>query len=209
MSEAKLPAPGPERREQVLELLSQYFTVGKIELEDMERRMEIAARAETTAELESALEGLRENLVAAVPVAKPMGPDHPKARRISIAIMSGTDRKGRWFPARRHVGIALMGGMDLDFRDAELLPGVTEVELWVMWGGIDVIVPPDLDVEVDGFALMGGIGELDQHPGPLEQQRHKLRIKARVLMGGVDVKVKPRKDSEAAELPHRPKKRLP
>ena len=211
------PRPAPERRDQVLDLLTQYFTAGRIELEDMERRMEVAARAATNAELESALSGLRDTPVrretpsGAVPA--PMGPDRPKGKKASLAFMSGMNRKGRWFPAQRHVGAALMGGIVLDFREAELEPGTTEVSLWVLWGGVDIVVPPDLDVEVEGFAIMGGLRELSQHPAPLETQTRRLRIRARVLMGGVDVKVRARQgDAPGAappsNLPRRERRKL-
>lgn len=210
MSDANIPAPAPELREQVLDLLSQYFTAGRIELEDMERRMEIAARAATVAELDSALEGLRETrpAPAAAPLAAPMGPDRPAGKKWSLAFMSGINRKGRWFPASKHTAAVLMGGVVLDFRYADLLPGTTEVTLWVMWGGVEIVVPPDLDVEVDGVAIIGGVQDLAQHPGPLEAQRFRLRVRARVLMGGVDVKVRQRKDPDAPALPRKERKRL-
>jgi hypothetical protein len=201
----------PELRDEVLERLTSLFTAGRIELEDMERRMEVAARAETPDELARALEGLRETRpVVAAPPAAPMGPDRPRGKRWSLAFMSGINRKGRWFPARRHTAVVLMGGVVLDFRHAELEPGTTEVDVWVMWGGVEIIVPPDLDAEVDGFAIMGGVKDVAQHPGPLEQQRSRLRVRARVLMGGVDVKVRQRKhaDPDAPALPKPDRKRL-
>ncbi len=202
-----LPArPAPERRDQVMELLTQYFTAGRIELEDLERRMEIAARAATHAELETALSGLRDTPARRVTPAgvgpAPMGPDRPKGKQASLAFMSGMNRKGRWFPAQRHVGAAFMGGIVLDFREAELEPGTTDVSLWVVWGGVNVVVPPDLDVEVEGFAIMGGLRELSQHPAPLETQTRRLRIRARVLMGGVDVKVRARQGDAPGAAPH-------
>ncbi|OGT99674.1 MAG: hypothetical protein A2085_05985 [Gemmatimonadetes bacterium GWC2_71_10] len=217
MSDLPARPPAPERRDQILDLLTQYFTAGRIELEDMERRMEIAARAATEAELDTALAGLRDvpakRESPGTAVAAPMGPDRPKGRKASLAFMSGMNRRGRWFPAQRHLGVALMGGVVLDFREAELEPGTTDVSLWVMWGGVEIVVPPDLDVEVEGFAIMGGLRELSQHPAPLETQTRRLRVRARVLMGGVDVKVRARAgDAPGAappsSLPRRERKKL-
>lgn len=217
MSDLPVRPPAPERRDQVMDLLTQYFTAGRIELEDLERRMEIAARADSDAALDTALSGLRDTSARreepdrAVPA--PMGPDRPKGKKTSLAFMSGMNRRGRWFPAQRHVGAALMGGIVLDFREAELEPGTTEVSLWVMWGGVEIVVPPDLDVEVEGFAVMGGLRELSQHPAPLEAQTRRLRVRARVLMGGVDVKVRARQDdapgaAPPANLPRRERGKL-
>jgi predicted membrane protein len=54
----------------------------------------------------------------------------------------------------------LAGGVKLDLRDAELLPGLTEIRLNVLMGGVSVIVSPDLDLEVDGWVFLGGIDKL-------------------------------------------------
>lgn len=195
MSDPRPPAKRPdnEERDRVMELLSGHFTAGRIELDDLERRMELAARAETPQQIEQALEGLRVAVTPAVrepeaaPVKAPAG-----ARRRTLTFMSGLERRGPWSPAPRHTAIALMGGLHFDFREAQLPPGTTEVSLWVMWGGVEIIVPPDMDVEVEGTAIMGGLRELAQHPADAAHTTRRLRIKARVLMGGVDVKVEPR-----------------
>lgn len=183
-----------------MDILSQLFAAGRIELDDLEHRMELAVRAPTLDELDAILDDLRSSASRAVVPADadaprrtpaPMGPDRPKGSSFSLAMLSGTIRKGRWFPAKRHRAVAVMGGIRLDFREAELEPGTTDVRLLVLMGGVEIIVPPDLDVEVDGFAIMGGLQQIDSHPGPLEGQRSRLRVHARVVMGGVEVKVRP------------------
>jgi hypothetical protein len=121
--------------------------------------------------------------------------------------MSGAHRRGRWVPAPIHRVFALMGGAKLDLRDAELLPGITEIRLNVLMGGVSVIVPPDMDVEVDGWAFMGGIEERDIHPAPLESQARRLRIYARIVIGGVEVKVRERKGARAEEVDQLEEKR--
>jgi hypothetical protein len=102
--------------------------------------------------------------------------------------MGGSVRKGEWDPPERLYAVSLMGGVHLDFRDAALLEGVTEVLVLAFMGGVQVIVPPDLDVDANGIGLMGGFTHLTQRAaepgGPL------LRIRGVSLMGGVDVKVK-------------------
>lgn len=206
------PAPTAEGREQVMDLLSRYFTAGKIEMDEMEHRMEQAARAQTAEELDAALVGLKNaapHPMAESPQGKelPMGPDRPKGKSATIAIMSGNERAGRWFPAPRHRVVAIMGGVELDFREAELAPGTTDVTVWAFWGGVEIVVPPDLDVEVDGFAIMGGLAHAHAHPAPLEEQKPRLRIHARVLMGGTWVKVKKRRAGLGEDGEALPRKR--
>ena len=58
MPEPDLPAlrlPSPERRETVVQTLSSHFAAGRIELEDLEQRLEVAMRAQTLEELDGAL----------------------------------------------------------------------------------------------------------------------------------------------------------
>jgi hypothetical protein len=87
--------------------------------------------------------------------------------------------------------IAVMGGAELDLREARLGPGVTEVNMFVLMGGVQMVVPPGVQVEMNGIALMGGFEE--RHRGL--QTTHDpdapiLRIGGFAMMGGVEVDVR-------------------
>jgi hypothetical protein len=105
-----------------------------------------------------------------------------------FAIMGGSVRRGRWQPPARIDAYSLMGGVTLDFRDAEMLEGVTEVHAYTMWGGINIIVPPDIHVDVNGMGLMGGFDHV-AHRAEAEDAP-TLRVRGVALMAGVSVKVK-------------------
>ena len=84
-----------------------------------------------------------------------------------------------------------MGGAELDFREAHLGPGVTEVNILAIMGGAQVIVPPGVQVEMNGVALMGGFEARDRTSGAAAAMGAPiLRIGGFVLMGGVDVDVR-------------------
>ncbi len=210
--------PTAERREAVVARLTSAFTAGRIEMEDLEQRLELTMRARTPADLEQALAGLEApspvvapRAVAAAPAA-PFGVDRPKASRRTVVILSGAHRRGRWVPAPVHRVLAFLGGAQLDLRDAELADGLTEIRINCMMGGVVVVAPPDVDVEVDGWAFMGGIEHRDVHPAPLETVSKRVRITARVVMGGVEVKVKERQGAAAQDdggSPQRKRKKLP
>jgi predicted membrane protein len=78
--------------------------------------------------------------------------------------------------------------VELDFREAEFLDGVTEVVVTAVMGGVNVIAPPGVDVESNGFALMGDFNHV-QHRSP-HPDSPLLRIRGFSLMGGVNVKIK-------------------
>jgi hypothetical protein len=204
--------PTPERRDITIDALSALFAAGRLEMEDFEARVERAIKARTVPELDALVADLAPTGERPRPVMpavrEPMGQDLPRRSRATIAVLSGTQRNGRWFPAARHVGVAVMGGFELDFREAEFSPGTTDVYLYTLFGGIGVIVPPDLDVEVSGMAIMGGLTHLASHPERLESQRPRLRIHAYALMAGVDVKVRlPGETAKEARLRLRSERR--
>ena len=70
--------------------------------------------------------------------------------------MGGTDRKGRWRIASRSTVINVMGGSDLDLRDALIDSNETVITVVSIMGGSDIVVPEGVEVELGGFALMGG-----------------------------------------------------
>ncbi len=74
-----------------------------------------------------------------------------------VAVMGGAERKGRWRPARRTNVVTVMGGAELDLREAELADEVVITAVTVM-GGIGIVVPEGVSVDLGGFALMGGNG---------------------------------------------------
>jgi hypothetical protein len=53
------------------------------------------------------------------------------------------------------VHIALLGGMDLDFPSAELSSAQVDIVKVSLLGGVRLVVPADVRVEVSGFVLIG------------------------------------------------------
>jgi hypothetical protein len=105
-----------------------------------------------------------------------------------VAIMSGAARKGQWEPAGKIRVLAVMGGVELDFREADLLEGTTEISILAIMGGCQIVMPSDVGVEVNGSGFMGGFTHL-QHRPP-DEDAPLIRIKGLAVMGGVEVKIK-------------------
>lgn len=188
------PALQPLRQRTVDELC-RHFAADNLDLVEFERRLDLAHRVGTPAELVA--------LTADLPTgadAQPEPAETPRprlganiarrSRQALLAIMGGTTRKGRWIPAEQSVVVAIMGGAELDFRDAVLPPGETEIQCFAFWGGIEIIVPPDLIVDVDGLAIMGGFEHASGGPASPPPDAPRLRITGAAIMGGVEVKVR-------------------
>jgi hypothetical protein len=201
-SSQHLPSSVPveQDRDRAIDALSEHFAGDRLTVAEFERRVDMAHRARSYDELRSLLADLPGPSDALAPQRHSVpakGSSYSVASEASvkdhgtvIAVMGGTGRKGRWAPARRNLVLAVMGGAELDFREAMLPPGVTEVTVYTMWGGVDIVVPPDLHVESNGFAVMGGFefGAEEQAPPP--PGAPSLRISGVAVMGAVDITVR-------------------
>lgn len=112
-------------------------------------------------------------------------PDH----RAVLALMGGAERAGDWTPPRRITALAVMGSVRLDFREATFGSEVVQVTALATMGGVEVIVPPGLRVEVGGLAILGGFERMTVGLEP-RPEAPLLRVGGLALMGGVEVKVR-------------------
>lgn len=180
------------QREEAIKKLELNFAHGYLEVEEFETRLDLALNTTLPQDLTRITSDL--SLIPAVSenstdISVNMG--KVRSEELFVGILSGVDRKGIWKPARKNKVFALMGGVDLDFSEAVLPPGITEVEFLCLMGGLDIIVPEGINIEVKGFPIMGGIDKKvsDEHyPG-----RPTLRIQGLAIMGGVDIKYPKRK----------------
>ena len=180
--------PIEQVRERVIEALSEHFARDNLSIEDLETRMANVYAAKTPADVESLLDGLPALATGApVPaVSEANGP--PKLRERLIAVMSGIVRRGLWRIPRRLRVVAILGGVQLDLREAELPPGVTEIRAFVLMGGLDVRVPPGVRLETEGAAIMGGFEDrIDESGGGRDAPI--VRITGIAIMGGVSARV--------------------
>jgi hypothetical protein len=205
----------PLERDQVVEALVEHYAQDRIEIGEFERRVERAHQSRTREDLRALLAdlpalgpttvvpaGARESGTALDPGSSAadasraglarLNPDPPADRQTEVAIWSGRVRKGPWRPARSIRAIACMGGVELDFREALFPAGETRIVALAVMGGVEVLVPPGVRVETDGFAFMGAFeeetGGVDMPPPGASAP--VLRISGLALMGGVEVSVR-------------------
>ncbi len=105
-----------------------------------------------------------------------------------LCIMNGITRTGEWEPADRTRVVAIMGGAKLDFRDAAMLEGTTEVEVLAIMGGVELIVPDDIDLDIQGLPILGGFPHQRHRCG--DPDAPTLRVRGLAVMGGVELKIK-------------------
>jgi hypothetical protein len=223
MSDARLAVSLRAAREVTIVRLSEAFASDDLDVDEFERRVSLAHKA---AQLEE-LEPLTRDLPAPVgPAPAPSTALVVRATAVRpsqnlVAIMGGADRRGRWSVPKKIRVFALMGGVSLDFREAEFGPGVTEVHVVSLMGGADIVVPPGLAVDMSGFAIMGGFEHLDRTSPERDPDAPVLRISGFAMMGGVGVSTRlpgesasearrrEKQEKKAARLAHRENRQLP
>jgi len=103
----------------------------------------------------------------------------------AFAVMSGAERRIYSQQFRGGELSALMGGVEIDLREARFENDRAVIEVFAMWGGIDIMVPADCKLSIEGFALMGAIEDNTKLKTDAKQT---LVIRGFVMMGGVEIK---------------------
>jgi hypothetical protein len=186
--------PSPERRDRAVDELCEHFAAGHIELEALEERLSAVESATNETELTALVRDLPALPVVAgeAPVAAPAPVAavdvRPAGRGWALALLGGSSRKGVWTPPRKLHAVAVMGGVELDFRDAQLSAGETHVTAVAVMGGIEIIVPPGLPVTVRGLGVLGAVDQVEHSVAEISPDTPRLKVTAVACMGGVDVK---------------------
>ena len=134
------------KRERTVDALCEHFANDVFKVEELERRVDVAHRAETLEELRELLLDLpsgdlpiRAEDASKLPMARPepgVPASRVKERDTIVAVLSMSQRKGRWIPARKSTVVGVVGAVELDYREALLGPGVTEVRAVAVVGSV-------------------------------------------------------------------------
>lgn len=81
---------------------------------------------------------------------------------------------------------AIMGGCEIDLRESEIKGDEAVIDVFAVWGGIEIRVPMGWSVSVQAMPIMGGVD--DKTYPQKEGQRKRLVITGNIVMGGVEIK---------------------
>lgn len=106
----------------------------------------------------------------------------------TAALFGGTKVGNRpWRPGKRLWALTAFGGLEMDFRQAQLEEGTTHMTCVTLFGGTKLRVPRGLPVTVGGLTLLGGKevksrAQAEQTPSP-----SALYVGGLTLFGGLEV----------------------
>ncbi|MGW5848340.1 DUF1707 SHOCT-like domain-containing protein [Streptomyces sp. NPDC055254] len=215
MSEERPERPLPELRasdadrDRVVERLRDAVAEGRLDMEEFEERLEAAYTSRTYAELEPLTRDLpggavhypeaAPTRVAPAPYAAGAGGQQPSwpariggsaVSRTGVAVMSGFQRRGPWTVPARFDAVAFWGGGEIDLREARFAEREVVINCVAIMGGIEITVPPGVEVDVRGIGVMGAFDQRD-HPGPPQPGAPRVVVTGLAFWGGVEIKVKP------------------
>jgi cell wall-active antibiotic response 4TMS protein YvqF/uncharacterized protein DUF1707 len=163
-----MPSPTPEphqpvsleqQRERAIDALSDHFAHDNLSLEELERRMELAYRAQSSADL-NALTADLEQLAAQqaqVPATVAPSPLATPDRERLTSIMSETHRRGVWAVPQRLDVNAVMADTTIDLTQAILPSGIIDIHVRALMAAVKLIVPPGVRVASRVSAFMGSV----------------------------------------------------
>lgn len=140
-------------RDEVARRLAGAVGEGRLTLDEFTQRVNAVYEAKARDELEA----LTADIPAGPPAPEIADPgEHTGKRRWKVAVLGGSDYRGRWRVPAKSGYFAMLGGSMVDLRDALLDTHEIEITLVSFLGGSEVIVPRGVRVEVDATNVLAG-----------------------------------------------------
>ncbi|KAB8167279.1 DUF1707 domain-containing protein [Streptomyces sp. 3MP-14] len=174
-------------REAVAERLREAAGEGRLDMEELEERLELALTARTYGELiplTADLPGPHQQR----PV--PLGPPPSRQDERPLLLkggLHGAERVGRWQVPSKIIAKGGMGGVKVDFTRTELPLGEVEVEVHGEMAGVTVVVPEGWRVDTSGVdPSIGGLR--DRTSGEAPESAPTVWVTGSCGMGGATVR---------------------
>ena len=177
-----------DRREEVIQLLTDSFANDLIDMDAFEQRTTLAHGATTVADLDALIGDLEPVPKDAKHAPLVVHVDAvPRPYVTTMALFGSVERQGGWSVPQDFAVSAIFGTVVLDFREARFAAGVTEVHVRVVFGSCEIIVPPNLAVECEGTGIFGSF---EQAAAPVvDPDRPLLRIVGSAVFGSVEIEM--------------------
>ncbi len=178
-----------DRREQVIARLSEGYAADLLDVDELDRRLDLAHGAMTVAELDALVADLAPApSTALVPAASRAIDDPMRAERKRLRIiMSSIERRGRWSVPRHLDARVFWGSGELDFREASIGPGLTVLDVRVTMANLELILPPWLAIDVDVSSFAGNVEERHRAPREPDPSQPLLRVTGAVRFGNLEI----------------------
>ncbi|MCF6376624.1 DUF1707 domain-containing protein [Nocardioides KLBMP 9356] len=183
-------------RQRVAEVLREAAGEGRLDLDELDERLDLTFAAKTYGDLVPITLDLQSTGPVTPPAAAPVRRTSSGLPAVghasSTAIMGEVKRQGVWSVPENHSAFALMGSVVIDLRQAQLSARETHINASSIMGEVKIIVPADMHVVVDGTPIMGEFTQQkDKTPAEVGPGSPTVRVRGMALMGSVNVQRQP------------------
>ena len=175
-------------RHKVAEILREAAGEGRIDLDELDERLEATYAAKTYADLVPITVDLPAHEPGTVPLPKREVMPASTTHNSSIAVMGECVRRGAWLVPASHTAFSLMGSVTLDLRGATFAERDVTIIANAVMAEVKVIVDAGTNVVVSGVPIMGEFHQAKDKVAPqLGPDSPVVRVKGVALMGSVSV----------------------
>ncbi len=106
-----------------------------------------------------------------------------------IAIFGGGEKKIRNENFKGGRITTVFGGNEIDLTDCKLAEGTQTIDIFTMFGGVEMHVPASWKIKHDVIPIFGGFSQKGRmHSSEMQNDSQTLFVKGIVIFGGVEVK---------------------
>lgn len=191
--------PIEKLRDKVMDDLVKQYSLERVNLDEFERRTDLISKAATRGEMITQIADLpalplepgerKASASNATNAAWRVSDDRsPRQSDVCVAIFGGSDIKGVWRAPRRLATLCVFGGSNIDLRKAIVPADGLTISCMCAFGGVDIIVPPGMRLQVRGMGIFGGFdrtnNEVDDPDAPT------IVVDGIAVFGGVSVRIR-------------------
>jgi Domain of unknown function (DUF1707) len=182
-------------RDAVAQRLQQAFAEHRLDDDEFDERMRAALTAQTSADLDR----LTSDLPAAAPPGVAPSARAPSPGKWAVAYKNSVRRGGRWRVPERFNVVIYKGEGWLDLRAAELTAPVTTVVAYTYKSQVEILVPPGVRVEMDGFGVSKGWSAEEDAEIQLPRDAPMVHVRGTAYKGTIQTRTRPQERRPALE----------
>ena len=176
-----------DRREAAIQQCADSFAADLLTIEQFDERVAKLHAAATLPEIEALVADLPASpatSTALVPLA--VEPSLSPTKKRFRAWFGSVERSGAWVVPDALAVSAVFGNTVIDFREARFSAQHIVLHTSIVFGNLEIIVPPQLAVEADGSSIFGSI---ESHGGGAvaDPDRPLLHITGTVVFGNIEI----------------------
>lgn len=116
-------------------------------------------------------------------------PELVPERAGAVAFLGSQSRNGDWLLPRLFRAVSVFGNVELDLTRARAGPGTSRIEVMVVFGNVEITVPPGIRVECDGSGIFNNFEVNTKGQAPLPPDAPLISIGGSAFFANVEVKV--------------------